>query len=318
MRDAAWHARRRQGIGGSDVAAILGLSPWRSALDVWAEKVGESEPDDASSLAMWLGLRLEPVIFELYEARTGRKVRRLPPRQHPKYPWMLATLDAKVAGESVAVEAKTSSTAEGWGEDGSDVIPLHYYPQAQHYLAVTGYARTDVAVLIGNRRFHVHPIERNDDYILDLVEVEREFWERHVVAKVPPPPDGSESAGRFLRRRFRDHGELLRVATPEERLLAVRLAEARRRAKEVERAAEEVAQLVQQAIGNDAGLQGPGFTITWKRSKDAAVTNWEAVANAYRQLAEPHVSVETLDTLREVHTDVREGTRRFLARFEEE
>ena len=99
----------RQGyLGGSDAAAIIGISPFRSRLDVWAEKRGTAEPV-VETPSMMLGLYMEPFIRAVHEAATGEKIVSVPQKTHPEHPWMRARLDGKVKGKPVVYEAKTAS-----------------------------------------------------------------------------------------------------------------------------------------------------------------------------------------------------------------
>ena len=139
---------RATGIGGSDAAAILGLSRWKSPFQVYQEKRGEAAqtPDNAS---MRWGRYLEPVVRQAYADDTGRAVR-LPDGlvRHQQHTFMIANLDG-VTDDGRVVEIKTARTSQGWGEPGSDQVPQEYLLQAQHHMAVTGLVVADVAVLIG-------------------------------------------------------------------------------------------------------------------------------------------------------------------------
>lgn len=190
----AWLAERRKGIGGSDVAAILGLSRWRTAVDVWLDKRGLSA-EHLETEAMRFGTLLEPIVLDEFTRRTGYEVRRgLPIQTSEEHPWMLASLDGLIEDELAIVEAKTARTADGWGEDGSADIPVYYHTQVAHYMAVTGAKIAYVPVLIGGQDFRIFAVDRDEGFIADLIEAEREFWEANVLAGIPPAPTTAADA----------------------------------------------------------------------------------------------------------------------------
>ena len=177
-------AERRLGIGGSDVAPILGLSKWASPLDIYLRKRGEQPEQDDNEAMLW-GRALEPVIRQQYAERTGRIVR-VPEAAlvHSKHTFARANLDG-VTDDGRVVEIKTARTAQDWGEPGSDEIPDAYALQVQHYLLVTGLAIADVAVLIGGSDFRLYEIHADAELHDMLVEREAEFWS-HVERGEPP------------------------------------------------------------------------------------------------------------------------------------
>ena len=139
----AWLAIRQRGIGSSDAAAAVGLSPYKSPLTLWLEKTGRQLPEDVSGKeAVRWGTVLEPVLARVYAERTGRRVRRVNAvLQHPGHAFMLANLDREVVGEAAGpgvLEIKTAGwhSAPQW-EDG---IPVACQCQVLHQLAVTGHA----------------------------------------------------------------------------------------------------------------------------------------------------------------------------------
>jgi len=184
--EAALLAERRRGIGGSDAAAILGLSRWRTPLDVYLDKRGESDPLEESQAMFW-GTTLEPVIRQRYSDVTGRDV--LIPQgiiYHEKYPFMLASLDGFTHGNRI-VEIKTARFGFEWGEEGTDEIPIEYIAQVQHYMTVTGYDVADVAVLIGGQDFRIYEVPADTELQEIMIAKEREFWGM-VKAGTPPDP----------------------------------------------------------------------------------------------------------------------------------
>lgn len=193
-----WLKARTTGIGGSDVAAILGLSKWKTPLAVYQEKRGEIGPQPDNEAMKW-GRYLEPVVRQAYADSTGREVR-VPPDmlRHPEHSFMLANLDGFTDDQRV-VEIKTARTAEGWGEPGSDQVPQAYLLQVQHYMLVTAFPVADVAVLIGGSDFRLYEVEADRELQQMLVEAESEFWDRVQRADPPNPTTYAEAATRWAR-----------------------------------------------------------------------------------------------------------------------
>jgi putative phage-type endonuclease len=179
-------ADRVQFLGGSDCAAVLGLSRWRSPLQVWAEKTGQVKKDDGDSLPAKVGKALEDTVIALFEAKTGRKViDREEYIAYLKKPFIACHVDGWILNEKAIFEGKTA-TAYKEKEWDKDEIPQEYILQCMHNLAVTGAERCYLAVLIGNHKFQVQTIERDEELIKTIIDKETEFWERFVVPKIPP------------------------------------------------------------------------------------------------------------------------------------
>ncbi len=195
-----WLDLRRKGIGGSDAAAILGLNPWKTPMDVWLEKTGEFEDDPGENEKMYWGNVLEDIVAREFTARTGLKVRRRNAiLKHKDRPFMIANVDRLVIGHKAGLECKTAGqyAAEDW-EMG---LPDYYMPQLQHYMAVTGYPVWYVAVLIGGQEFKYYKITRDDYFIRDLVQAEVEFW-RLVETRTPPPVDGTKASTELIKKLY--------------------------------------------------------------------------------------------------------------------
>lgn len=175
-------------LGGSDAAAVLGLSRWGTPLSVWAEKTGQIVPEDISGeLRIKIGHKLEATVSELFTEETGKKLHRVTETLfHPKYKFLGANIDRRVVGEDAIFEAKTASAWKSREWEGEE-IPREYIIQAMHYLAVTGAARAYVAVLIGgNQDFKWKVIERDENALAELVSKEVAFWEGFVVPRIMP------------------------------------------------------------------------------------------------------------------------------------
>lgn len=194
---AEWLAQRRTGIGGSDVAPILGLSPWRTPYQVWEDKTGRGEDQDDTPALYW-GRLLEDPIRQAYADRTGLTVTK-PDCMYSSatHPFMHANLDG-IASDGRIVEFKTSNRDDAWGEEGTDEIPEYYMTQVQHYLYVMGATRADVAVLFQGRDFRIYTIEADPELQSMLIDAESRFWAL-VKTDTPPEVSTSEDASRRWR-----------------------------------------------------------------------------------------------------------------------
>lgn len=192
MLTAKQRKERQAGIGGSDAAAIASFSKWKSAVDVYLEKIGEIEPSDLSgNEAVYFGSLLENIVAEEYARRTGYTVECSPSLlKHSNYPWMIANIDrwVKTNNETRVLECKTASaySFQQWGEEHSDEIPTDYLLQIAHYAIVCNVAVVDLAVLIGGQRFRLYTYYRNQKLEEKLIELEHDFWHNHVLKKEPP------------------------------------------------------------------------------------------------------------------------------------
>jgi len=134
---------------------------------------------------MYWGRLLEPLLIEEYSRRTGFEIEPMRGVRSNKYPWMLGNLDGRVKGQPRLVEIKTTSVAAGWGEPGTDEIPIYYAAQIHHYLTITEFEIADVAVLVGGSDFRLYRVERDKSIAEAIVDEERAFWE--LVEKREPP-----------------------------------------------------------------------------------------------------------------------------------
>ncbi len=273
-----WLDVRKRGIGSSDAAAAVGLNPYQSQLELWLNKTGRSnllpqvDPNDEGSPMYW-GALVEPIVAAHYTRRTGRRVRRINAvLQHHEQPWMLANIDREVvgAGDVQILECKTAGIngARLW----RDGVPEYVQLQVMHQLAVTGKQAADVAVLLGGQELQIHRIERDEELIANLIELERQFWD-YVVRDEQPAADGSDSADMALRCLYeRDSGEVLDLTGDLvmsgvfSDLLAVRQSLEREQQLEAQ-----LKQRIQQRMGDASRAMFDTGEVRWKRSKDACV-----------------------------------------------
>lgn len=187
-----WLEWRKKGIGGSDVAAICGLSRYRSPLAVYLDKMGEIPPLEDNP-KMKAGRMLEPVIADWFGEETGMKVMKQNAIfQHKTHPFMLANIDRWLPGQNAGLEIK--NTGEYSRDDWSGTqAPTEYILQCNHYMAVTGAERWYIAVLIGGWDLQWRIIERDETLIANLITIEEAFWTKHINAQQPPAVNSQDT-----------------------------------------------------------------------------------------------------------------------------
>lgn len=257
---------RRKFIGGSDAAAILGISPWRSPYQVWQDKTTPAMPEitDPGRLAVLnRGKRMEPYVLDLLQEETGLIVVRRNSRYiDPELPFLACEVDGESeAGENIEIKTVSPFKAKEWGEEKTDAIPVHYTAQAMHGLMITGRAVCIFGVLIGGDDFRVYRVERDDETIAALREKEIRFWREHVEALVPPPPASHADIAAMFQR---DSGGV--VAADNDTARAVfELRALKAEAKEIASRTEAVELAIKKAMGEAAVLTVDDVkAATWK------------------------------------------------------
>lgn len=195
MERNEWLQERTKYLGGSEAAAILGLSKYQSALSVYLNKIGEGIEVEDNEKMLW-GRLLESVIAAEYARRTGYKVWHNAEYKHyihPEYPWMGCLPDAiahdPFRGDGV-LEIKTASeyVKNEW-DDGNS--PEQYVVQLYHNMAVCGTVWGALVVLIGGSDFRIHEYNADKELFDLIVQKESEFWHEHVLKRIPPDPTGA-------------------------------------------------------------------------------------------------------------------------------
>ncbi|MDA5386494.1 YqaJ viral recombinase family protein [Loigolactobacillus backii] len=199
-----WLENRRGGIGGSDVAAILGMSPWRSPYEVWADKTNQLPISDKGNEFTHWGNVMEPILAREFEKQTNKKVYRQNKTYcHPKYDFLRANIDRDIAGEDGFLEIKTAMEykSQEWADD---EVPAAYLLQVQHYMNVLDRPYCYFATLVGGHHFMTKKVERDQTVIDQTQEILIEWWQKHVIEGAPPEVDGTESTERTLRLLYPD------------------------------------------------------------------------------------------------------------------
>lgn len=263
-----WLQRRRTGLGGSDVAAVLGISAYGSPWSTFADKVGLLPLDSEPTNEMRFGRYAELMVAPWFHDETGLYVLGEQAEcSHPDEPWRMCTVDGFVAESPDAapdemvglVEIKTRGPGKAW-----DVVPADVAAQALWQMHVTGLDRVWIAALLG-RRLDIHVVERDQgqiDFIVDRVSA---FWHDHVLTGTPPPTDGHDATARALAVVYPD-GEPDRTADLDELADVIG---AWRAAKAAEKAAkadvDKAANAIKAALGEACdGLVGGQLACSWR------------------------------------------------------
>lgn len=195
-----WLRARKKGITGTDAAAIVGVSPFKSAVDVFIDKKTE-EPEIVDNERLRLGRDLEEYVASRFEEETSLKLKKTEAiYQSDENDFQLADFDRFVEGENSIVELKTVSpyVAHEW----LDSVPIYYQFQCQHYLAVSGVECCYIAALVLGQDFIIRKINREPKVIQSLTDFEKDFWENNILNNVLPEPNGSESCGQAITELF--------------------------------------------------------------------------------------------------------------------
>jgi len=298
--------RRDAGLGGSDVAAILGLNPFKSALEVWAEKTGrkgtvdERQADFEGNEAVEWGNRLEAVVAAKYAEGLDADEDLTFPKDwdqedfggdlidgtfvDPSEPWRITTPDGLVlryfsrtpeGGKRYkpvrGLEVKTTGYRKWheWGDPEKIEVPTPALVQAVWNMSHPSIdvPRWDVAVLIGGQAYRVYEVPRNHELEERILSAARSFWRHNVEGGSPPEPDGSDSAKRVLGELYPKAREPLAKTTPDLDNLARAYRDADRAKADAEGKAQALQNQLKAKIGNGEGFMGEWGHITWKNTK---------------------------------------------------
>ena len=280
-------SRSRKQIGGSEAPIILGLSPWATPLELWAEKTGRIFPPDLDEVeAVQWGTRLEPLVADVYAQATGRELRIVAETKvHPEHEWMIGHLDRIVKKaereDDGVLEVKTTSAYKS--KDWKDEAPLMYQVQLQHYLAVTGLLWGSFAVLIGGQNLRWVDVERNEEFIALLIARERAFLDA-VESDTPPEPGSSAKEAKVLEALYPNETPDSALALPPDALeWDVRLQEAKKEIKEWETTKREMENRLKAAIGDKqfGVLPAAAGRYSWKTINKKS---FQVEATSYREL----------------------------------
>lgn len=267
-----WLRYRKQGIGGSDAGAVCGLNPYSSPMKVYCDKITD-DVSQTDNEAMRQGRDLEEYVAKRFCEETGFKVRRANAIfYHEQYPYMLADADRLLVGVNAGLECKTVSPycAEQWADE---KIPIQYQLQCYHYMSVFEMKEWYIAALVLGKDFIIRKLEWDDEIIDNLRVVEKDFWEKYVMQKQLPPPDGSESAEKLIAKMHGTscNGSSIPLSGFSEKLN--RRAELIQLIQKLETEKKQIEQDVKLYLGDAERAEGDGYRVTWKNVTTNRVDN---------------------------------------------
>lgn len=290
-----WLEQRTKGVGGSDVAAIMGLSPWHTPAQVWLEKTGRAQPADLSDKPyVEFGNIMEPVIGRWYaQQHPDRTVRRVNAIcQSIRRPWAQASLDYEVKDGLVwgVLEIKTARTAQDW----QDGVPPYYLTQITHYMSVTNRPFADVAVFFRDTcEFACYRVEIDPEDHQAVDAAVDDFWTNYVMADVMPQLVGTSGEVQSLTDW---RGPAKADFSPTHDPAALEAITAYQDAADREKQAREdktaASARLMEIIGDAKGIETDVARVTWKRFK-AERFDTKGLKAAYPEIYEQFASTYT-------------------------
>jgi putative phage-type endonuclease len=287
----AWIENRCNYLGGTDIAAILEVHPYKTSLGVYLDKKGLKPPVELNQ-AMVHGQNLELYVAQCYRAATGRQIHKSKFYQDKEFPFFAANPDYEVRGERPLrlVECKTASYFAGqiFGS-ADDAVPDQYLIQCMWQLAITGRQVCDLAVLIAGQDFRIYTIERDEELIKTLRDRACEWWETYILSDTPPPLSGDKPDTEWVNSQHPQDNGLICYATPEIDDICVALREAKAVTKAMEREEDRLINLIKADMGDSGTLECSIGKITWKTSANGSrrfVTNFKEKSICQPQLSQ--------------------------------
>lgn len=337
-----WLAERRKGIGSSEIAMVLGISPYGDQVKLYGQKVGLLEDDYEATPEMEIGLEMEDFIAGKFAKRHPEfKVVEAPFIRSQIHPWIQASpdrflLDPKTGKLVGVVELKNvnSRHAAYWGEEHTDFAPPAFVAQVawqaialkmnpvrvfedDHELPPINGAKLlrYIVPLIGGSDFREYVIPADDELDGIFVEHGQRFMSEHVIPQIPPRIDGSPSSADLLKALYPVDSDPVRVATVKETELLGLLRPRLEAYGKLEKEIDELKNRIRESIGTASGIVAPGIgTVTNKKSKDSLKYDYKAIVEILRK----QVPQEMYDEIMKQHSKVTIGPRKFLPKWEGE
>lgn len=284
-----WLKVRKLGLGGSDMAAVLGLSPWRSPIDVWLDKTSDTVEEKESEPMYW-GNVLEEVVAQEFAKRSGYKVRNNNfTLQSEAYPYLLANIDREIVGLDAGLECKTANAFKAIEWDG-DNVPDAYYIQCQHYMAVTGKSSWWIACLVGGNTFHYKEIKRNEEVIAAIIDTGAAFWEL-VKNKTMPAPDDTKQCENALKKLYqKSNGQSVELPANYGNMIIDYL-EIKNQLSELEAKKRGIENVMKDFLkDNERATYGMHY-VSWKSTKARETFDAKAFKNDYPELHKQYIKV---------------------------
>lgn len=299
-----WLRLRQSGIGGSDISAIMGFNPYKTAYDLYHDKINDVVADAQSDAAYW-GTILEDVVAKEYALRNDCKVQKVNYMiRHPKFDFALANIDRAVINPSISgnvrlkdgklttdklLEVKTASEymKNVWGDEASDQVPDNYNLQCQWYMGITGVDECDLALLLGGNKYRQYNIKFDAELFEIMIDEAQHFWVNHVLARVEPTPTTLANAKQKYATSTPD--SVLNIAFDDDAVIAVvdRYIELKEQEKELKDKLEQAQTDVINLIEDNEALTIDGeLVMTYKAQKGRETFDKKGCLKAYPELAE--------------------------------
>lgn len=263
MSKEKWLKKRKEGIGGSDAASVLGLNPYKSSMSVYMGIKNDLVIDEEINYKMDLGNKLEDFVANEFTLKTGKKVRNVNGiLKNDKYPFALANIDRAVVGEKAFLECKVTNSysKKSWQKE----VPIYCQVQCYHYMAVTGATHCYIAALIGNEELVIHKLDRNEELINEIMNLEKMFWDKCILGEELPIPDGSDDYSSVLQELYKDSIEEEVILFEKEDLLK-RYDDVRELVKDLDSEKKAIEQYLQMQMKEYEVAYLGDRKITWKK-----------------------------------------------------
>lgn len=274
-----WLQMRKHGIGGSDAAAVCGLSRWRGPLDVYLDKTS-NEIEERETPAIYWGNVMEPVLRAEFAKRSGLVVEEVPFLFNCReYPFMIANVDGIAREKDGSVSLLEIKTANGFAvKDWDNGLPQEYYLQVQHYMSVLDLAKSYVVVLIGGNDFRVEEVPRDDETIQTIINLEADFWRNHVLTLTPPAP-GATSADALAGLHPASNGTSVILGSEADDIIAD-LESVKQLEEQIKAAKAEGENNLKAMLGDaECGKTPKGYSIRWKSSSTSRLDSTKLKAD---------------------------------------
>ena len=299
-----WLRLRQSGIGGSDISAIMGFNPYKTAYDLYHDKINDVVADAQSDAAYW-GTILEDVVAKEYALRNDCKVQKVNYMiRHPEFDFALANIDRAVINPSISgnvrlkdgklttdklLEVKTASEymKNVWGDEASDQVPDNYNLQCQWYMGITGVDECDLALLLGGNKYRQYNIKFDAELFEIMIDEAQNFWVNHVLARVEPTPTTLANAKQKYATSTPD--STLNIAFDDDAVIAVvdRYIDLKEQEKELKGKLEQAQTDVINLIEDNEALTIDGeLVMTYKAQKGRETFDKKGCLKAYPELAE--------------------------------
>lgn len=286
----AWLQARTLGLGGSDAPVILGKSPYKSALALYSEKIGLTEPPDVRNDAADWGVILESKVAEHY-AEVREKALYYPGPwtifRSIQHPFLAASFDRLILNGGAQVSGVLQvKTTGAWHEDEwIEEPPLHVLLQVHHEMLVAGVDVAAVAVLIGGQKYADYEIRLNQDLAGVMLAEEERFWQR-IVNRDPPEPDGTKSSREILGKLYPRHVAGKVVTLPADTIEWDRQREEASAMLEKWKTQKDLAEShIKAALGDaEKGVLPGGLSFTWKAGPRAGYVVKDSIVRTLRRV----------------------------------